>query len=72
MRNATIAVSLKYLSNFWRLVEMPLIACKAELKLRCRKHCVLSVAGADNANDNNDNNTFTIKDTKLYIAVVTY
>ena len=51
---------------------MPLIACKAELKLRCRKHCVLSVAGADNANDNNDNNTFTIKDTKFYIAVVTY
>ena len=34
LRNATIAVSLKYLSNFWRSVEMPLINCKVELKLR--------------------------------------
>ena len=37
------------------------------------KDYVLSVAGTDNANgNNNDNNiTFTIKDTKLYIPVVT-
>ena len=26
-----IAVPLKYLSNFWRLLEMPLINCKVEL-----------------------------------------
>ena len=31
LRNAAIAVSLKYLSNFWRLLEMPLINCKVEL-----------------------------------------
>ena len=31
LRNAAIAVSLKYLSNFWRLPEMPLINCKVEL-----------------------------------------
>ena len=31
LRNATIAVSLKYFSNFWRLLEMPLINCKVEL-----------------------------------------
>ena len=47
--------------------------CKVELKLRWAKHCVLSVAGADNANgNNNDNNViFIIKGTKLYVPVVT-
>ena len=44
---------------------MPLINCKVELKLRWSKHCVLSLAGTDNANVNNDDNIFTIKDTKL-------
>ena len=34
LRNATIAVPLKNLSNFWRLLEMPLINWKVELKLR--------------------------------------
>ena len=73
LKNATIAVPLKYLSNFWRSLEMPLINCKVELKLRWSKHCVLSVAGTDNANSDNDDNNiiFTIKDTKLYVPVVT-
>ena len=66
LKNATIGVPLKYLSNFWRSLEMPLINCKVELKLRWSKHCVLSLAGTDNANGNNDDNIiFTIKDTKL-------
>ena len=51
---------------------MPLINCKVELKLRRRKHCVLSVAGTDNVNGNNDDNIiFAIKDTKLYVPVIT-
>ena len=29
-----IAVPLKYLSNFWRSLEMPLINCKIELSLK--------------------------------------
>ena len=29
-----IAVPLKYLSNFWRSLEMPLINCKVELLLK--------------------------------------
>ena len=40
LRNAAIAVILKYLSNFWRSLEMPLINCKVELKLRWTKYCV--------------------------------
>ena len=39
-RKATIAVSLKYVSNFWRSFEMPLINCKVELKLKWTYHCV--------------------------------
>ena len=33
LKNSTIAVPLKYLSNFWRSFEMPLINCKIELIL---------------------------------------
>ena len=32
LRNATITVLLKYISNFWRLLEISLINCKVELK----------------------------------------
>ena len=62
---------LEYLSNFWRLLEMPLINCKVELKLTLTKYCVLSVAGIDNVNSNDEdnNNIFTVKDTKLYVPV---
>ena len=74
LKNATIAVSLKYLSNFWRSLEMPLIYCKVELKFKWTKYCVLS-AGNKNENENNNDNanniTFTIKYTTLYVPVVT-
>ena len=48
---------------------MPLINCKVELKLKWTKYCILSVAG--NENNINENIIFTIKETKLYIPVVT-
>ena len=43
------------------------------MKIRWAKHCVLSVAGTDNANGNNDDNNIilTIKDTKLYVPIAT-
>ena len=34
LRNAAISVPLKYLNNFWRSVEMPLINSKVKLKLK--------------------------------------
>ena len=63
---------LKYLSNLWRSLELPLINCKIELKLKWTKYCVLSVNGNDNVNDNDNANNiiFTIKDPKLYLPVV--
>ena len=39
-----IAVPLKYLSNFWRLLEMPLINCKVELSLKWYETCLLTTA----------------------------
>ena len=71
LKNATIAVQLKYLINFWRSLEMLLINCKVELKLKWTKYCVLSTAGNDNTNSDPNNIIFTIKDTKLYVPVVT-
>ena len=45
LRTATIAVLLKYWSNFWRSFEILLISCKVELKLNWTKYCVLPAAG---------------------------
>ena len=53
---------------------MSLIGCKVELKLKWTKYCVLCAAGNGsiiNDNDNANNITFTMKDTKLYVPVVT-
>ena len=41
------------------------------MKLKWTKYCVLSTAGADNANANSNNIIFTIKDVELYVLVVT-
>ena len=58
-----IVVPLKYLTIFWRLLEMPLINCKVELSLTWNPNCVLSnLVG---------NSTFIITDAKLYVSVVT-
>ena len=72
LRNAAIAVPLKYLSNFWRSLEMSLINCKIQLKLIWAKYCDLSGGGTENIINDNDNNIiFTIKDTKSHVPFVT-
>ena len=43
------------LSNVWRSLEMPLINCKVELKLKWARKCVLASAGNEIANANSDN-----------------
>ena len=69
LKNTTIALPLKYLSNFCKSLEMPLINSKIELKLKWTKYFVLSANGNDK--DDNNNNIFTIKDTKLHVPVAT-
>ena len=61
-RNVKVVVPLKYLSNFFRSLEMPLINCKIKLNLTWKKEYVLSnQAGAA---------VFIINDTKMYVPVV--
>ena len=71
LKNATVTVSLKYLSNFWGSLKMPLIFCKIELKLKWTKYYVLHADGNDNINDKDNIIIFNIKDTKLYVPLVT-
>ena len=64
--NAEVTIPFKYLSTFWRFLDLPLINCKIELDLSWTKNCVLI--------ENHDNITginFTITSTKLYVLVVT-
>ena len=65
-KDVEIMVSLKYLSNFWRTLEMPLINCEVNLILTWSSTCVLI-----STNIPNQNATFAITDTKLYVPVVT-
>ena len=62
-RSVKVVVPLKYISNFFRLLEMPLINCKIKLNLTWKKECLLST-DAGNA-------VFIINDTKMYVPVVT-
>ena len=71
LKDATITIPLKYLSNFWRSLEVPSINCKVELRLRWTKYCVLSSVAGTKGNNDDNNIIFTIKDTKLYVPVVT-
>ena len=58
-----IMVPLKYLSNFWRTLEMPIINCQVELILTWSKNCVITNSTGEGK--------FVIIETKLYVPVVT-
>ena len=73
LKNTKIVVPLKYLSKFFRSLEMPLINCKIHLELNRNDDCVMyndnTYAGGDNANDRET--TFQITRTKSHVPVVT-
>ena len=60
-------MSLKYLSNFWRSPEMPLINWKVELNFKWTNYFQQL---DDNENGNHNCIISTIKDTKLYVVPV--
>ena len=64
-KDVEIMVPLKYLSNFWRNLEMPLINCEVNLILTWSSTCVLT-----STNVQNQSATFAITDTKLYVPIV--
>ena len=65
-KDVEIIVPLKYLSNFWRTLEMPLINCEVNLILTWSSSCVIISTAI-----RNQNATFVITDTKLFVPVVT-
>ena len=64
--NVEIMVPLKYLSNFWRTLEMPLINCEVELILRWSADWVIIYTNVAEQIP-----TFTITEANLYVPVVT-
>ena len=65
-KNVEIMVPLSYLSVFWRSLELPLINCEVNLILTWSANCVIV-----STNVANQNATYAITDTKLYVPVVT-
>ena len=61
-KNIKIAVPLKYLSNFWKSLVMPLINCKIHLELNWSKDFVMSTIA---------NTALKITNTKFYVPIVT-
>ena len=77
-----IVVPLKYLCNFWRTLDIPLINCEVSLALSWSENCVITslekrlvtAAQGDNPavyDDSLTGATFKITDTKLCVPVVT-
>ena len=71
-----LAIPLKYLGNFWRALNIPLISCEVSLELKWDKNCVItSLKQRDIGGGNRDNAptgaTFAINDYKLYVPAVT-
>ena len=60
-------VPLKYLGNFWRTLEIPLINCEVNLILTWSTNCIIMYT-----NVVNQGATFEKTETNLYVPVVTY
>ena len=65
-KDIEIMVPVKYLSNFWRTLEMTLINCEVNLILTWSSNCGLIATAIQNQAA-----SFEITDTKLYVPVVT-
>ena len=74
-----LAIPLKYLGNFWRALNIPLISCEVSLELKWNKNCVITSleqrqvdAGPPVVRNNAPTGaTLAINGCKLYVPVVT-
>ena len=71
-----LAISLKYLGNFWRALNILLISCEVSLELKWDKNCVItSLEQREIEGGNRDNAptgaTLSVTDCKLYVPAVT-
>ena len=74
--NVILAIPLKYLGNFWRAFNIPLISCEVSSELKWNKNCVItSIQREINLDGGNTDAptgaTLAINDCKLYLPVVT-
>ena len=65
-KNVETMVPLKYLSKYWRFLEMPLINSEVNLILIWSANCIIV-----STNVVNQNVIFPITDTKLYVPLIT-
>ena len=77
VKKVEIVVPSKYLSNFWRSLDMPLINCEVSLTSTWSQNCLItSLERRKITNTRRDSSptdaTFKIMVTKLYVPVVTY
>ena len=79
LTTAEVVIPLKHLSNFWKNLNIPLINCKVEIILARSKNFALADMTEASAGNNNNPPAivpptglkFQIKDTKIYVPVVT-
>ena len=62
-KNVEIMVPLKYLSNFWKTLQRPLVNCQICLQLICSKKCFIVVGTAANRIPESK-----VSDAKRYVA----
>ena len=74
-----LPIPLKYLGNFWRALNMPLISCEVSLELKWNKNCIITSLKQRAIDENDPPNrdggptgaTLAISDCKSYIPLVT-
>ena len=67
VNNVKLVVPLKYVSDFFRSLEMPLVNCKIDLELTWHKDCMISSADAAAGQVV----SFMITNTKLHVPIAT-
>ena len=77
-QDVELVIPLKYLGNFWRALNIPLISCEVFLELKWNKNCVITSleqrqvdAGPPVVNGTTTDAMLAINDCKLYVPVVT-
>ena len=71
-----LTIPLKYLGNFWRALNVPLISCEVSLELKWDKNCIITTLeqrgiGGGNRDNASTGATLAINDCKLYVPAVT-
>ena len=75
-KSVELAIPLKYLGNFWRALNMPLISCEVSLELKWNKNCIITSIQHEEDLDGGNTEASTdaslaISDCKLYVPGIT-